>query len=341
VQSKPAILIVTPYGPETGSGNWRTAERYARLLQGQGIAVEIAVGMPSAHQIAAASGAVVLHARRSHAAAVALQRAQKPYGVVLTGTDLYADLPGLTTPTFLQQAMDTITHARLLVGLQQEACRHMQAGHLQARIPQMPPCRVLLQSATADADRLHRLPRPDRAKDPRLLMVGHVRQEKDPLTGFMAVLTLPAGATLRHLGGSLDDTLMQTLQSLADQDPQRMTLLGHCDVKAVREEMAKADLLLHTSAMEGGALVIAEAFGQGLPVVASRIPGHLGILGDDYPAYFTQGDAEDLARQIMAFVGDNTVANAWHAALVQRALMLCDPGREAQQLVDIVQEILS
>jgi glycosyltransferase involved in cell wall biosynthesis len=104
--------------------------------------------------------------------------------------------------------------------------------------------------------------------------------------------------------------------------------------------MAKADLLLHTSAMEGGALVIAEAFGQGLPVVASRIPGHLGILGDDYPAYFTQGDAEDLARQIMVFVGDNTVANAWHAALVQRAARLCDPGREAQQLVEIVQEIL-
>jgi glycosyltransferase involved in cell wall biosynthesis len=335
------MLIITPYGPETGSGNWRTAERYARLLRGQGITTEIVVGTPSAEQIAGASGALVLHARRSHAAAVCLQQAHKPYGVVLTGTDLYSDLAGLSPPAFFQQAIETITQARLLVGLQQEACSRMQASNLKERIPRMPPCHVLLQSATADVDRLHRLPRPDRAKNPRLLMVGHVRKEKDPLTGVMALLSLPQGATLRHLGGSLDSTLMQSLQSLADQHPQRIALLGHCDAETVRAEMAKADLLVHPSLMEGGALVIAEAFGQGLPVLASRIPGHLGILGEDYPAYFTQGDRQDLARQIIAFVGDNAVAKAWHAALARRAPDLCDPMREAQQLAGIVQDILS
>ena len=335
------VLIVTPYGPETGSGNWRTAERYARLLQGQGVAAEIAVGLPSPQQITAAAGALVLHARRSHAAAVALQLAQKPYGVVLTGTDLYADLAGLSTPIFFQQAVDTITQARVVVALQGDACSRLQSIAHQERLPDLPPCRVLLQSAIGDASQLHRRPRTDRARDLRVLMVGHVRKEKDPLTGFQAFLSLPAGSTLHHLGGSLDDALMQALQTLAAQNPQRIALLGHCDADTVRAEMAKADLLVHPSLMEGGALVIAEAFGQGLPVLASRISGHLGILGEDYPAYFSQGDIQDLSRQLLAFATDNKVAASWHDALAQRAPQLCNPEREALDLAGIVQDVLS
>jgi len=334
------VLVITPYGPETGSGNWRTAERYARLLQAQGVGAEIAVGLPSTSQIAAVAGALVLHARRSHAAATALQRAQKPYGVVLTGTDLYADLAGLTTPPFFQQAIETIRQARVVVGLQGDACSRLQSIAQREQLLDIPSCRVLLQSAMGDASQLQRRPRADRSRDLRVLMVGHVRKEKDPLTGFQAFLSLPAGATLRHLGGSLDDALMQTLQALAAQHPQRFALLGHCDADTVRAEMAKADLLVHPSLMEGGALVIAEAFGQGLPVLASRIAGHLGILGDDYPAYFSQGDTLDLSRQLLAFAVDDKVAASWHDALAQRAPQLCNPEREAQDLAGIVHEIL-
>ena len=341
MQDKSVFLIITPYGPETGSGNWRTAERYARLLQGRGVAAEIVVGLPSPPQIAAAAGGLVLHARRSHAAAMALREAQKPYGVVLTGTDLYADLAGLTTPAFFQQAIDTIIHARVVVGLQGDACSRLESIAQRERLSGIPPCRVLLQSAVGDMSGLQRRPRPDRAHDLRVLMVGHVRKEKDPLTGFQAFLSLPAGTTLRHLGGSLDDALVQTLQTLAAQNPQRIALLGHCDPDTVRAEMAKADLLVHPSLMEGGALVIAEAFGQGLPVLASRIAGHLGILGDDYPAYFSQGDTLDLSRQLMAFAEDDKVAASWHDAMAQRALQLCNPEREAQDLASIVHDILS
>ena len=341
MQDKPVFLIITPYGPETGSGNWRTAERYARLLQAQGVAAEIAVGLPSTPQIAAAAGALVLHARRNHAAARALQHAQKPYGVVLTGTDLYADLAGLTTPLFFQQAIETITQARMAVGLQGDACSRLSSIAQRENILDIPPCRVLLQSAVGDVRQLQRRPRPDRSRDLRILMVGHIRKEKDPLTGFQASLSLPEGTTLRHLGGSLDDALMQTLQALAVQHPQRFALLGQCDADTVRVEMAKADLLVHPSLMEGGALVIAEAFGQGLPVLASRIAGHLGILGDDYPAYFSQGDTLDLSRRLLAFAEDDRVAASWHDALAQRAPQLCNPMREAQDLAGIVHDILS
>ena len=50
--------------------------------------------------------------------------------------------------------------------------------------------------------------------------------------------------------------------------------------------------------MEGGANVVVEAITSGTPVIASRISGNLGMLGDDYPGYFAVGDAADLATVV-------------------------------------------
>lgn len=334
------MLIITPYGPESGSGNWRTAERYARLLSRQGLSPTIVVGSPTAAQLGASQAAMVLHARRSHAAAALIRSAAIPYGLVLTGTDLYADLAGLSKPEFFEQALETVRHATVLIGLQNDACARVQAVLSKFASQSTPPCRVLLQSAGLDTARVGRGIRPDRAQNLRVLVVGHVRNEKDPLTAFRAFLSLPPSARLRHIGGSLDDGLMRELQDMAALYPDRITLLGHCDAETVRAEMVEADLLVHPSLMEGGALVIAEAFGQGLPVLASKIPGHLGILGADYPAYFAQGDVADLSRQLHAFLSDNTVAPGWMEALRLRAPKLCSEEREAQQLLGIVQEVL-
>jgi len=42
--------------------------------------------------------------------------------------------------------------------------------------------------------------------------------------------------------------------------------------------------------------VISEAIVSGLPVIASRIPGNVGLLGEEYPGYFEAGDTNELAR---------------------------------------------
>ena len=51
-----------------------------------------------------------------------------------------------------------------------------------------------------------------------------------------------------------------------------------------------------SSLSEGGANVISEAAVAGVPVLASRIDGNVGLLGADYPGYFPVGDTEALAR---------------------------------------------
>jgi glycosyltransferase involved in cell wall biosynthesis len=45
--------------------------------------------------------------------------------------------------------------------------------------------------------------------------------------------------------------------------------------------------------------VISEAIVAGTPVIASRIAGNVGLLGEDYPGYFGVGDTCELARLIL------------------------------------------
>ena len=51
-----------------------------------------------------------------------------------------------------------------------------------------------------------------------------------------------------------------------------------------------------TSLSEGGPAVIPEAIVAGVPVIASRVAGCVGMLGDDYPGLFPPGDTRALAR---------------------------------------------
>ncbi len=41
---------------------------------------------------------------------------------------------------------------------------------------------------------------------------------------------------------------------------------------------------------------MSEAIVASVPVLASAIPGSIGILGEDYPGYFRVGDTQELAR---------------------------------------------
>ena len=54
-----------------------------------------------------------------------------------------------------------------------------------------------------------------------------------------------------------------------------------------------------SSRMEGGANVISEAAVAGLPVLAARIPGSVGLLGEKYPGYFPVGDTRALKKLLL------------------------------------------
>jgi glycosyltransferase involved in cell wall biosynthesis len=56
--------------------------------------------------------------------------------------------------------------------------------------------------------------------------------------------------------------------------------------------------------MEGSANVLSEAIASSVPVVASKISGLIGTLGENYPGYFRVGDTEGLARLLKRVESD-------------------------------------
>jgi glycosyltransferase involved in cell wall biosynthesis len=63
--------------------------------------------------------------------------------------------------------------------------------------------------------------------------------------------------------------------------------------------MAGSHVLAQTSLMEGSCNAVCEALVLGTPVVASRISGLIGTLGEDYPGYFAVQDEQSLAEALL------------------------------------------
>jgi len=82
-----------------------------------------------------------------------------------------------------------------------------------------------------------------------------------------------------------------------------------------------------TSLSEGGANVISEAIVAGVPILASRMDGNVGLLGRDYPGYFGVGDTKALARLMRRLEQDPTFVADLAKGLRARA-PLFRPARE-------------
>nr|HET7860253.1 glycosyltransferase [Caldimonas sp.] len=90
---------------------------------------------------------------------------------------------------------------------------------------------------------------------------------------------------------------------------------------AARRTIARARALVHASLMEGGANVVIEAVRSGVPVLASRIDGNVGLLGIGYDGYFPVGDAAALAALMRRFCHDDAFADQLRAQCALREPM--------------------
>src|SRR3972149_9090486 len=118
------IAIVTPARAGTRNGNRHTAQRWAAHLR----AVGHRVSVDTAWNGKPCDLLVALHARRSHQSILEYKQhcAGNPLVVVLTGTDLYRDLPAS------REAQQSLELADLIVTLQSEA-RNELKGKFRAK----------------------------------------------------------------------------------------------------------------------------------------------------------------------------------------------------------------
>jgi len=276
------VVIVSPALADANNGNWQTARRWQRLLSPVGT-VRVVKQWPD---VQAGDDAVMLalHARRSASSIAAWCQAKGNHGlaVVLTGTDLYRDIQEDAAATTSLQL------ARKLVVLQERGPLVLPA-ELRSKV-------CVIYASTAARRALTKSRRLLRA-----VMVGHLRDEKSPATLYAAMPLLAGRPDIRvdHIGAGLDATLEAQARATMAACPN-YRWLGSLPHQSTRNRIQRAHLLIHCSRMEGGAHVVMEAVMSGTPVLASRIDGNVGMLGEAYAGYFPWGDARALADLLIA-----------------------------------------
>jgi glycosyltransferase involved in cell wall biosynthesis len=100
--------------------------------------------------------------------------------------------------------------------------------------------------------------------------------------------------------------------------------------------MASSHAMVISSRMEGGANVVCEALRIGVPVLASSIPGNVGLLGARYPGYFRLEDEKDLARLIGKCMQPGFYRRLKRAVAPLRAKV--SPRNEAQALLRAIRQ---
>lgn len=304
------IALVTPAGRSANNGNSNTAQRWARLLRqlGHRVAVQLAWDGTGADVMLA------LHARRSHNSIerFAAYYPERPLLVTLTGTDLYRDIRQDAS------AQASLRLATRLIVLQEMALRE------------------LAPTLRAKADVVYQSARPLARAAPlqrrfEVLVIGHLREEKDPLRTALALTHLPAASRIAvtHLGRPLDETIASEASALMRAQPRYRWLGGRTHAQ-VRRYLARAQLLVVSSRIEGGANIISEALAAGCPVLASDIAGNVGMLGQDYAGYFKLSDEHALARLLLKAETDKTFYRRLAAQCrARRALMTAAKERSS------------
>ena len=311
------IQIVTPAPPGSRHGNRNTALRWAAHLRALGHRVAVDTewrGGP-------ADALIALHARRSHAAVAAWKEAHpaRPLVLVLTGTDLYRDI------RTDRDAKASLELADRLIVLQAEGLNELKASHRRK------------------AAVIHQSVRPIRRRSPParqflVTVIGHLREEKDPFCVARALqYSKSKDLQIVQLGKALSADMATQARKLMKREG-RYRWLGELPHGAAMRWLARSHAMVISSRMEGGAHVVSEAIAAGVPVLASRISGNIGLLGDDYPGYFPVGDDRalsrlvDRARMDRAFLGILGKAVKARRALVR-------PAAERRALRSLIAEI--
>ena len=271
------ILIVTPAAADSRSGNRTTATRWRKIFDALGHNVRVV----EKYHNQPADLMVAIHAWRS---AEAIQQFSKNYPasgliVVLSGTDAYRFIH-----SHPQETLNSLRLADRLVGLH---------AKIFSAIPEEyhSKIKVIYQSAQFQPRQC------SSSRHFNICVAGHLRAEKDPLRPALATRNLPACSHIRinHYGKAHNNEWAQQAR-MEEATNRRYRWHGEVTQAFLRSVMQKSQLLVLPSIMEGGANIITEALALNLPVLASRIDGSVGLLGEHYPGYFETGNTQDLCR---------------------------------------------
>jgi putative glycosyltransferase (TIGR04348 family) len=295
------IVLITPPGPSTRTGNRVAALRWARILRQ--LRHRVTVAADYADQPAEAM--VAIHAWRSAAAIHRFKTRYpaRPLILQLSGTDIYQYITEDPKPT-----LRSLQLADRLVALNNLAWRVVPKKFRQK-------LRVIFQS----------VPKPKGSCQPSprridVSVIGHLRDVKDPLRAAAAARLLPASSRIHvvHIGAAYTPQWADKAKAEMAANP-RYTWLDDVPRAVVQNVLRRSHAMVLSSRSEGGANVISEAIVAGVPILASRVDGNVGLLGSDYPGYFPVGDTEALARLLWRIEADARFVARLRRAIARRS----------------------
>ncbi|MGH9390890.1 MAG: selenoneine biosynthesis selenosugar synthase SenB, partial [Vicinamibacteria bacterium] len=246
---------------------------------------------------------------------------QRPLLVALTGTDLYRDVRKSA------RARRSLGWATRLILLQRNGLGELSP-------PMRKRASVIYQSSRRISS-----PAPKNFATFDVCVVGHLRCEKDPFRTAHAARLLPASSRVRvlHAGRALGGEFRR--RALAEMKRNfRYRWLGEMPRRRALRLIARSRLLVLSSKMEGGANVLSEALAASTPILASRIPGSIGVLGSDYRGFFRPGDTRGLASLLKRVEADPRFYETLRTQCA-RAAGLVDPRRERSAWKRLLGEI--
>ena len=316
-----SICIASTTSSRSKKGNRVTAVRWSHLLRALGHWVRI----EEQYKGGSCDVLIAMHARRSRPSIERFRRRypERPLILALTGTDLYNDIHSSSA------ARRALAEAARLVLLQPlgitEIPKRFRAG-----------ARVILQSAERPAVK----PKA-RTSAFEVCVLGHLRPVKDPFRAAKAARLLPVASRIRilHVGGALSAGMKA--HALSEEcTNRRYRWVGELTRGKALRLMGRCRLLVLSSWMEGGANAISEALAWGVPIIASRIPGSVGLLGSDYPGYFRPGNTRSLAKLLSRAETDKEFYRGLRAHCAKLAPSV-RPSREREAWARLLRELPS
>lgn len=314
------IIVITPPGPSTRTGNAVAALRWARILRRLHHRVTIAAH----YEEERADAMVAIHAWRS---AEAIRRfkmlyPERPLILQLSGTDIYQYITEDPEPTLRSMEL-----ADSLVALNSLAWRVVPKNFRKK-------LRVIFQSVRKPSGR-----RQPSRRHVDIAVIGHLRDVKDPLRAAQAARLLPPVSRIRivQIGRAYSAEWAAKAKAEMAANPR---YLWRDDVPraAVQRLLQRSHAMVLSSLSEGGANVISEAVVVGVPILASRMDGNVGLLGADYPGYFPVGDTKALAGLLARIEDDPRFIAKLRRAIARRA-PLFKPEREVAAWRNLLAEL--
>jgi putative glycosyltransferase (TIGR04348 family) len=267
---------------------------------------------------------IALHAWRSANAVKQFktQHPNTPIIVAITGTDAYRFIH-----SHPKETIGSIETADYLVGLHDLIANVLPNN-------QKHKMHVIKQSAASIAKR-----NPYKRYF-HVAVMGHLREEKDPMRPALAVRNLPATSKIHvhHYGKAHSPEWAK----IADQEMlinSHYTWHGEIVHHKIRQIYQRSNCLVLPSRMEGGANVISEAVVAGLPIIASDIEGSIGLLGEDYQAYYPVENEQALQNLLLRMETDINFYQTIEQSCLQKQ-MLFTPEREQKAWQELLLKII-